>query len=111
MRLSVNSKRSVSSGELVNIIQVNCESFIELAQWANMLWSAPLQIIITFLLLYYNLGYSAFAGLATLIVLVPINSYSTNQFNKKQIEKLEIKDVRIKIVNEILNGIKVCITL
>jgi ATP-binding cassette, subfamily C (CFTR/MRP), member 1 len=75
-----------------------------------MIWSSPLQITITFILLYYKIGYSVLAGLLAMIIIVPINAFFTNKFNKTQLEKLDIKDKRIRIINEILNGIKVGIS-
>jgi hypothetical protein len=50
---------------------------------------------------------AALAGLVTMAVFVPMNSYITNKSKQLQTKKLKIQDSRIKTINEILNGIKV----
>jgi ATP-binding cassette, subfamily C (CFTR/MRP), member 1 len=92
---------------LINLIQANCQAFVELTTWGNMLWSAPFQIIIVFVLLYNKIGYAALFGFAALVVVVPLNAFFTNKYDKNFGKKLEMKDQRLKILNEILNGIKV----
>ena len=48
-----------------------------------------------------------FSGLAVMILLVPLNSYFAHKFSIAQHKKLIVSDSRIKIINEVLNGIKV----
>ena len=58
-------------------------------------------------LLYQELGASIFAGLAILIIIMPLNAIFASFLKKLQTKQMEYKDERIKIINEILNGIKV----
>lgn len=50
---------------------------------------------------------ATFAGLAVLILLIPINGVIGNATKKLQIEQMKNKDKRIKMMNEILSGVKV----
>ena len=50
---------------------------------------------------------AALAGLVTMAVFVPLNSYITNKSKQLQTKKLKVQDSRIKTIDEILNGIKV----
>ena len=52
-------------------------------------------------------GVATFAGLAVLILLIPINGVIGNATKKLQIEQMKNKDKRIKMMNEILSGVKV----
>ena len=47
------------------------------------------------------------AGLAVLVVLIPVNGWVANQVKKLQVQQMEYKDKRVKMMNEILNGMKV----
>lgn len=47
------------------------------------------------------------AGLAVLVIVIPINSVIANKVKKLQMKQLKFKDERVKVVNEVLNGIKV----
>ena len=58
-------------------------------------------------LLYQELGASMFAGFAILIIILPLNAIFASFFKKLQTKQMEYKDERVKIINEILNGIKV----
>uniref|UniRef100_A0A8C3D0Y7 Multidrug resistance-associated protein 1 n=1 Tax=Cairina moschata TaxID=8855 RepID=A0A8C3D0Y7_CAIMO len=95
-----NSARKTSTvGEIVNLMSVDAQRFMDLATYINMIWSAPLQVILALYLLWRNLGPSVLAGVAVMILLVPINAVMKAQ--------MKSKDNRIKLMNEILNGIKV----
>lgn len=52
-------------------------------------------------------GISVLTGVALLALLVPFNAWIANQQKRFQEENLVLKDARIKMVNEILNGMKV----
>uniref|UniRef100_A0A674KAE7 Multidrug resistance-associated protein 1 n=1 Tax=Terrapene triunguis TaxID=2587831 RepID=A0A674KAE7_9SAUR len=93
-----NSARKTSTvGEIVNLMSVDAQRFMDLATYINMIWSAPLQVILALYLLWQNLGPSVLAGVAVMILLVPVNA----------VAHMKSKDNRIKLMNEILNGIKV----
>uniref|UniRef100_A0A8C3ACM5 ATP-binding cassette, sub-family C (CFTR/MRP), member 3 n=1 Tax=Cyclopterus lumpus TaxID=8103 RepID=A0A8C3ACM5_CYCLU len=90
------AKRSSTVGEVVNLMSVDAQRFMDLTTFLNLLWSAPLQIMLALYFLWQNLGPSVLAGLAVMIMLIPFN-----------VEQMQYKDSRIKLMNEILNGIKV----
>ena len=46
-------------------------------------------------------------GLVIVLLLIPINGRITDLMRKAQADQLTLKDQRLRIVNEILNGIKV----
>uniref|UniRef100_A0A1I8FT84 ABC transmembrane type-1 domain-containing protein n=1 Tax=Macrostomum lignano TaxID=282301 RepID=A0A1I8FT84_9PLAT len=60
------------------------------------LQSGPLQIVICLVLLYQELGPSIFAGVAVLIILIPINGVLAKYMKQFQVEQMELKDTRIK---------------
>lgn len=80
---------------------------MELTAYINFVWSAPLQIILAVYFLWEILGASVLAGLAIMIILVPINGVIANKMKVLQTRQMENKDERVKLMNEILGGIKV----
>ena len=68
------------------------------------------QVMIAVYLLWDTLGPSVLAGVALLILLVPVNGYLAWRQQKLQKQNLVYKDRRLKIMNEIIAGIKVCHT-
>ena len=73
----------------------------------NTLWAAPLQIVIALILLWQQLGIATLAGMIFMIILLPFNGYITTRMRNIQILMMKEKDKRVKLMNEILNGIKV----
>ncbi|XP_056392341.1 multidrug resistance-associated protein 1 isoform X2 [Hyla sarda] len=105
--ISNAARRTSTIGEIVNLMSVDAQRFMDLATYINMIWSAPLQVILALYLLWQNLGPSVLAGVAVMILLVPVNAVIAMKTKKYQVVQMKCKDNRIKLMNEILNGIKV----
>lgn len=73
----------------------------------HMMWSAPLRLVLCTILLWHFLGIGALTGLLFLILLMPLNAYIGVQIKCLQARQMQLKDERIKLINELLNGIKV----
>ncbi|KAK2876925.1 hypothetical protein Q8A67_021021 [Cirrhinus molitorella] len=101
------AKRSSTVGEVVNLMSVDAQRFMDLTTFLNMLWSAPLQIMLALFFLWENLGPSVLAGVAVMVLLIPFNAFIAMKTRSYQVEQMKYKDDRIKLMNEILNGIKV----
>ncbi|XP_072416269.1 multidrug resistance-associated protein 1 isoform X2 [Chiloscyllium punctatum] len=103
-----NAARKTSTvGEIVNLMSVDAQKFMDLITYLNMIWSAPLQVILAMYFLWQNLGPSVLAGVAVMILLVPVNGVIAVKTKNFQVTQMKEKDNRIKLMNEILNGIRV----
>jgi ABC-type bacteriocin/lantibiotic exporter with double-glycine peptidase domain len=107
LKLSSLGKKEFSTGEIVNLMSVDTQRIVEYIMFVNILWSAPLQIGIALYLLWAQLGIATLAGIGVMIFTLPFNGYISSQLRKKQIIVMKEKDKRIRMMNEILNGIKV----
>ena len=74
------------------------------------MWSAPLQIAIALWQLYETIGPSLFAGFAIMVVMMPLNGIVAAKQRNLQIAQMKLKDERIKMMNEVLSGVRVCRT-
>ncbi|XP_048187708.1 multidrug resistance-associated protein 1 [Perognathus longimembris pacificus] len=101
------ARKSSTVGEIVNLMSVDAQRFMDLATYINMVWSAPLQVALALYLLWLNLGPSILAGVAVMILMVPFNAVMAMKTKTYQVAHMKSKDNRIKLMNEILNGIKV----
>lgn len=68
---------------------------------------APLQIGLSLYFLWGILGPSVLAGVLVMILLVPVNGVIAGKVRKLQIQQMKNKDGRVKMMSEILSGIKV----
>ncbi|MEQ2165791.1 hypothetical protein GOODEAATRI_020840, partial [Goodea atripinnis] len=71
--ISNAARRTSTVGEIVNLMSVDAQRFMDLVTYINMVWSAPLQVVLALYFLW----------------------------------QMKSKDSRIKLMNEMLNGIKV----
>ncbi|XP_048480556.1 multidrug resistance-associated protein 1 isoform X3 [Plutella xylostella] len=107
LRMSNSARKESTVGEIVNLMSVDAQRFVELTAYLNMIWSAPLQITLALYFLWGVLGPSVLAGLAVMIILIPFNALIANRVKTLQIRQMKYKDERVKLMNEVLNGIKV----
>uniref|UniRef100_A0A8C7Z3N0 Multidrug resistance-associated protein 1 n=1 Tax=Oryzias sinensis TaxID=183150 RepID=A0A8C7Z3N0_9TELE len=105
--ISSAARRSSTVGEIVNLMSVDAQRFMDLVTYINMIWSAPLQVVLALYFLWENLGPSVLAGVAVMVLMVPINAVIAMKTKTYQVAQMKNKDSRIKLMNEMLNGIKV----
>ncbi|KAL1278362.1 hypothetical protein QQF64_025035, partial [Cirrhinus molitorella] len=101
------ARRTSTVGEIVNLMSVDAQRFMDLITYINMIWSAPLQVILALYFLWENLGPSVLAGVAVMVLMVPVNAVIAMKTKTYQVAQMKSKDSRIKLMNEVLNGIKV----
>ena len=107
LRLSAEGKQKCATGEVINLMSVDSQRFMDLTTYINYLWSAPYQAVLSIIFLYFSIQYAVFSGLVVMLMLIPINSILAAINRGIQAKQMELKDRRIKIMTEILNGIKV----
>ncbi|XP_039283752.1 multidrug resistance-associated protein 1 isoform X2 [Nilaparvata lugens] len=107
MVMSNSARKESTVGEIVNLMSVDAQRFMDLLTYLNMIWSAPLQIFLALFFLWQTLGASVLAGLAVMIIMIPINSYIATRVKTLQMRQMKYKDERVKLMNEVLSGIKV----
>ena len=105
-RLSNEGRASKSTGDIVNYMAVDTQRLQDLAQYGQQLWSAPFQIVLCMLSLYQLLGFSMFAGVAAMIIMIPVNGYIARLMKSLQKEQMKNKDARTRLMTEILNNMK-----
>nr|CAD7572885.1 unnamed protein product [Timema californicum] len=107
LTMSYGARKESTVGEVVNLMAVDANRAMEVSMQLNMFWSAPLQISLALYYLWQILGPSVLAGLGLMILMVPLNSFIANKVKSLQIQQMKSKDKRIKLINEVLNGIRV----
>ncbi|XP_075450089.1 multidrug resistance-associated protein 1-like isoform X3 [Ascaphus truei] len=105
--LANSSRRKFTTGELVNLMSADAQQLMDLMINLNLLWSAPFQILMAIIFLWQELGASVLAGVAVLVLVIPINAFIASKVKQLKKSHLKSKDQRIKLLNEILHGIKI----
>lgn len=101
MRLSNEGRAAKSSGDIVNLMAVDTMRLQDLAQYGQMLWSAPLQIVLCMASLYQLLGLSMLAGVGIMVLMIPINALIARIMKNLQKRQMKTKDARTRLMTEV----------
>ncbi|XP_069315906.1 ATP-binding cassette sub-family C member 2 isoform X2 [Eulemur rufifrons] len=107
LTLSNLARKQYTVGETVNLMSVDAQKLMDVTNFIHMLWSSLLQIVLSIYFLWAELGPSVLAGVAVMVLLVPVNGILTTKNRNIQVKNMKNKDKRLKIMNEILSGIKI----
>uniref|UniRef100_A0A9J8A459 ABC-type glutathione-S-conjugate transporter n=1 Tax=Cyprinus carpio carpio TaxID=630221 RepID=A0A9J8A459_CYPCA len=107
--LVVNSaaRRTCTVGEIVNLVSADTQKLMDFVVYFNAVWLAPIEVTLCLFFLWQHLGPSALAGIATVIFIFPLNGFIARKRSKLQEIQMKYMDGRVKLMNEILNGIKI----
>ncbi|KAI8366373.1 multi drug resistance-associated protein MRP [Choanephora cucurbitarum] len=105
--LSNASRQQSTVGEIVNHMSVDAQRLMDLCTYFHIIWSGPFQIVIALVFLYNLMGPSVGAGVGILVLSIPLNTVIARKMRSLQKKQMGNKDARVKLMNEILNGIRV----
>ncbi|XP_060602679.1 multidrug resistance-associated protein 1-like isoform X1 [Ruditapes philippinarum] len=105
--LSNSAKKSSTVGEIVNLMAVDCQRIQDSITLSHHVISIPFVTSIAMLQLWYLIGFATFSGIGVIIVMIILNGILGRRQQWLQGLVLGYKSNRIKILNEIINGIKV----
>src|SRR5699024_5443040 len=90
-----------------NLMSTDAEHISQVLPDINMTWSAPYVLALAMYFLWVELGWAMFAGFAVLVLIIPLNAWISSCQNRYQTKQMEEKDERVKVINEVLGGIRV----
>uniref|UniRef100_A0A4W3ID60 ABC-type glutathione-S-conjugate transporter n=1 Tax=Callorhinchus milii TaxID=7868 RepID=A0A4W3ID60_CALMI len=104
-----NAVRKESTvGEIVNLMSADAQRFNDVTNFIHLLWGAPLQIMVSLIFLWQELGPSVLAGMGVIVLLIPINGMLAIRTKRLQVTwHARSPDTRMKLMTEILNGMKI----
>ncbi|KAH8832602.1 P-loop containing nucleoside triphosphate hydrolase protein [Flagelloscypha sp. PMI_526] len=106
LQLSSSARSSMTTGDIVNLMSVDAARLQEFTNQAILVFSAPFQIVLAFISLYSLLGWSAFIGVAVMVILAPVNTFIARRMKTYQKRQMKDRDDRTKLMNELLNNIR-----
>ncbi|XP_059794613.1 ATP-binding cassette sub-family C member 10 isoform X5 [Balaenoptera ricei] len=99
--------RRPPSGEVLNLLGTDSERLLNFAGSFHEAWGLPLQLAITLYLLHQQVDVAFVGGLILALLLVPVNKVIATRIMASNQEMLQHKDARVKLVTELLSGIRV----
>ncbi|KAG1678456.1 Multidrug resistance-associated protein 1 [Nymphon striatum] len=107
LRLSSSAKLDWTTGEVINLVSVDAQRIYEGMQFTFHLSTGTIYLVLSIYFLFTMLGLATLAGVGVFIVIIPGNIGLSKLIDIIQTELLKIKDERVKMISEVLSGMKV----
>lgn len=101
-----NSSGENLVGKINNLVTTDLANIVEARDFLLAAVYIPLQITLCIIFLYVVLGWSAFVGLAIIVLLFPLPGYVTKLIQDVQVIRLKKTDARVQIVTELMNVLR-----
>ncbi|XP_051464306.1 ATP-binding cassette sub-family C member 4 isoform X2 [Apus apus] len=107
LRLSNIAMAKTTTGQIVNLLSNDVNKFDQVTIFLHFLWAGPIQAVAVTALLWMEIGPSCLAGMAVLIILLPIQTCIGRLFSSLRSKTATLTDVRIRTMNEVISGMKI----
>lgn len=107
LKLSKTALGNITAGHVVNLIS-NDVGRLDLAfMLLHYIWLAPLITVVVSYLVFLEIGWSAFVGIAIVLFFVPLQGYLAQKAAQFRLKIARKTDDRVRLMNEIIQGIQV----
>ncbi|XP_070798750.1 ATP-binding cassette sub-family C member 4 [Pituophis catenifer annectens] len=107
LRLSNAAMSKTTTGQIVNLLSNDVNKFDQVTIFLHFLWAGPLQAIAVTVLLWLEIGPSCLAGMAVLIILLPLQTCIGRLFSDLRSRTAAFTDARIRTMNEVITGMRI----
>ncbi|XP_069614144.1 ATP-binding cassette sub-family C member 4 isoform X2 [Ranitomeya imitator] len=107
LRLSNTAMGKTTTGQIVNLLSNDVNKFDQVTIFLHFLWAGPLQAIAVTVLLWIEIGPSCLAGMAVLIILMPLQTVLGKFFTSLRGKTAAFTDTRIRTMNEVISGMRI----
>ncbi|KAJ6037891.1 2-alkenal reductase [Penicillium canescens] len=107
LKLSGRAKSRWTNGRILTLLSVDIDRINIASGMLHILWTAPLTIILTLVILAINIGYSALSGYALLVIGIPLLAYSIRSLVKRRKTINKLSDQRVSLSQEFLENIRI----
>ncbi|KAF9438945.1 hypothetical protein BGZ76_002608 [Entomortierella beljakovae] len=94
------------TGMIANLMAVDANCIAGIGSSLFFLYTCPIEIIISLIMLYSVLGYSSLVGVAIMLLTFPVHHYAAKKYARIQGQMMESRDHRVGLMSELLHGIR-----
>ncbi|KAJ1652294.1 Transporter of the ATP-binding cassette (ABC), partial [Coemansia sp. RSA 25] len=96
-----------SLGTITNLMAVDAYKVSEVSAYMHFLYQLPAVMVVAVTMLYQLLGISSLAGVAAIVVLIPLQWHLVTVWSKYQSQLMSISDRRMSMMGELLQGVRI----
>ncbi|KAK4540267.1 hypothetical protein LTR36_009672 [Oleoguttula mirabilis] len=94
------------NGRIINLMSMDTYRIDQASGMFHMVWTSPIQVILTLTLLLINLTYSALAGFAFICIMMPALARAIKSLMARRKVINKITDQRVNLTQEILSSVR-----
>jgi ATP-binding cassette subfamily C (CFTR/MRP) protein 1 len=98
--------RGWNNGRITTLMSVDADRINTAMGMFHLLWTGPVAILITLIVLCVNIGYSALAGYALLVLGMPVLTRAIKSLLKRRKAINKLTDQRVSLTQEILQSVR-----
>ncbi|XP_048505771.1 probable multidrug resistance-associated protein lethal(2)03659 isoform X1 [Athalia rosae] len=106
-KLSRTTLAETNIGQIVNLLSNDVSRFDSCILLLPFLWIGPMQTVLMTYFIYVRVGWAAVTGILTLLIFVPLQGFLGKLSSKLRLRVALRTDTRIRLMDEIINGIQV----
>ncbi|KAJ8734780.1 hypothetical protein PYW08_014030 [Mythimna loreyi] len=108
MRMSSGALAQTTAGQVVNLLSNDVNRFDYAFIYTHFIWLLPLQVVVVCYLIYLKIGYAAIVGVIGIVLqTIPVQSYMSKLAARLRMRTACKTDERVRIMDEIINGMQV----
>ncbi|KAJ7485533.1 P-loop containing nucleoside triphosphate hydrolase protein [Mycena latifolia] len=97
---------SVDVGKISNLVTTDLRNVTNMSDFLMLLFYMPVSIVFCIVFLYVVLGWSAFVGMGTTIILFPLSGFASQLLQVIQKGRIKAADARIGTISETMNVLR-----
>lgn len=94
------------NGRIVNLMSVDTYRIDQACGMGHMIWTSPIQVLLTLALLLVNLTYSALSGFGFICIMMPLLAVAIKQLMSRRSVINKITDQRVSLTQEIIQSVR-----
>ena len=95
-----------SNGRILSLMSVDTYRVDQASGMFHLLWTSPIQVTLVLVVLCINIGYSALAGYALLIIALPTLTIAIKSLFKRRKVINKITDQRVSLTQEVMSSVR-----
>lgn len=107
LRMSNSARQDRSIGMIVNHMAGDTDKVVSNCLSLHNLWSNPMRLALGVWMLVSILGVAGIFGILSVVVVIPVQTWCMKTGAAAAKDVMNASDVRVKILNEVLNGMRV----
>ncbi|XP_048588672.1 ATP-binding cassette sub-family C member 4 isoform X2 [Nematostella vectensis] len=107
MRLSHSAYSTVTTGHIINLLTSDVQILERVAVFLHHLWIAPVLLLVTSVISWYELGPYCLPGVIVVVLIAPLQGWLGKKFAVIRNKTALQTDKRFRIMNEVISGMRV----